>query len=211
MSEAEALSPEDDVTVEKRDLILAGAALVFAADGYEGASMARIATQAGVSKGTLYNYFAGKAELFAAHVEQQCAANIARVFDAIDPDGEPAATLAAIGRQMLELMLSPIGLSTYRVVVAEAVKFPALARTFYDAGPARAIETMAAWLARETALGRLRVDDPAFAADQFFSLCQTKLGLARRLLLQEPPDPAVIDRVVSAAVEMFLARYAARP
>lgn len=173
--------------------------------------MARIATQAGVSKGTLYNYFAGKAELFAAHVEQQCAANIARVFGAIDPDGEPAATLAAIGRQMLELMLSPIGLATYRVVVAEAVKFPALARTFYDAGPARAIETMAAWLARETALGRLRVDDPAFAADQFFSLCQTKLGLARRLLLQEPPDPAVIDRVVSAAVEMFLARYAARP
>lgn len=40
---------------EKRTQILAGAAAVFAADGYEGASMARIAAVAGVSKGTLYN------------------------------------------------------------------------------------------------------------------------------------------------------------
>jgi TetR/AcrR family transcriptional repressor of mexJK operon len=215
MSEADLLPPEnltpEKLTPEKRAVILAGAALVFAEDGYEGASMARIAQQAGVSKGTLYNYFAGKAGLFAAHVDQQCTANLARVFGRIEPDGDPAATLHEIGQRMLGLMLSPAGLAIYRVVISEAGKFPALAQTFYDAGPARAIASTAAWLAEQTARGHLRVDDPAFAAEQFLSLCQTRLGLSCRLLLQGQPDPALIERVVAAAVEMFLARYAVRP
>jgi len=64
MSQAEALSEE------KRARIMAGAGAVFAADGYEGASMAGIAARAGVSKGTLYNYFPSKAALFAAYVRR---------------------------------------------------------------------------------------------------------------------------------------------
>ena len=63
---------------EKRAQILAGAAAVFAADGYEGASMARIAAVAGVSKGTLYNDFDSKAALFTAYVEEN-ATNIWRM------------------------------------------------------------------------------------------------------------------------------------
>ena len=57
---------EVSFTPEKRAQILRGAAEVFAADGYQGASMARIAAVAGVSKGTLYNYFDTKAALFTA-------------------------------------------------------------------------------------------------------------------------------------------------
>jgi AcrR family transcriptional regulator len=182
---------------------------VFAADGYEGASMARIAAIAGVSKGTLYNHFDSKAELFSAYVGETCSRYLARVFDSANHDGDPAEVLRGIGKRMVRMMLSDVGLAIYRVVIAEAAKFPDLARGFFDSGPARAIQFMAEWLAEETRRGRLAVPDPAFAAEQFFNLCQTRLLLRRRLgMLTDPPD-SEIDRVVEAAITMFLGTYRA--
>ena len=192
---------------EKRAQILAGAAAVFAADGYEGASMARIAAVAGVSKGTLYNHFDSKAALFTAYVGETCDRSLARVFDSAGHDGDPAAVLRDIGKRMVQMMLSDPGLAIYRVVIAEAAKFPALARGFFDAGPARAIGFMAEWLAEETRRGRLAVDDPAFAAEQFFNLCQTRLVLRRKLAMLADPPEAEIDRVIEASIRMFLRTY----
>ena len=192
---------------EKRAQILSGAATVFAADGYEGASMARIAAVAGVSKGTLYNHFDSKADLFTAYVGEKCDRDLSRVFDGANHDGDPAEVLRGIGKRMLQMMLSDIGLAIYRVVIAEAAKFPELARGFFDAGPARAIGFMASWLAEETRRGRLSVPDPAFAAEQFFNLCQTRLVLRRKLeMLPDPPDKDIED-VVEASITMFLRTY----
>jgi len=194
---------------EKRAQILSGAATVFAADGYGGASMARIAAVAGVSKGTLYNHFDSKAALFTAYVGETCDRNLARVFDSADHDGDPAAVLRGIGKRMLQMMLSDVGLAIYRVVIAEAAKFPELARGFFNAGPARAIGFMADWLAEETRRGRLTVADPAFAAEQFFNLCQTRLVLRRRLEMLPDPPESEIDQVIEASVAMFLRTYGA--
>jgi TetR/AcrR family transcriptional regulator, mexJK operon transcriptional repressor len=204
MSEAEALSPE------KREQVLRGATSVFARDGYEGASMSRIALEAGVSKGTLYNYFTSKAELFAAYVGQQCSAKLAQVFaDSPHDDATPAEMLRVIGTRMIEMMLSPTAQTIYRVVTSEAPKFPELARAFYDAGPAQAIGALSDWLAAETRAGRLRVPDPRFAAEQFFALCQTRVCLRRTLHMDPVTPPEDITRVVAAAVDMFLRSYAA--
>ncbi len=54
---------------EKREMILDVAAQHFAAQGYEGASMNRILTECGLSKGAAYYYFDDKADLFATVVE----------------------------------------------------------------------------------------------------------------------------------------------
>jgi TetR/AcrR family transcriptional repressor of mexJK operon len=192
---------------EKRAQILGGAAAVFATDGYEGASMARIAAVAGVSKGTLYNYFDSKAALFTAYVGEKCDQYLARVFDSADHDGDPAEVLRGIGKRMVQMMLSDVGLAIYRVVIAEAAKFPDLARSFFESGPARAIRFMADWLAEETRRGRLSVPDPAFAAEQFFNLCQTRLVIRRKLAMLPDPPESDIDAVVEASITMFLQTY----
>jgi TetR/AcrR family transcriptional regulator, mexJK operon transcriptional repressor len=198
-----ALSPE------KRSQILSGAATVFATDGYEGASMARIAAVAGVSKGTLYNHFDSKAALFTTYVGEKCHQYLARVFDSADHEGDPAEVLRGIGKRMVQMMLSDVGLEIYRVVIAETAKFPDLARGFFESGPARAIRFMADWLAEETRRGRLSVPDPAFAAEQFFNLCQTRLVIRRKLgMLPDPPE-SDIDDVVEASITMFLRTYRA--
>ena len=109
---------------------------------------------------------------------------------------------------MLNTMVSPDARMLYRVVVAEAPKFPEIARVFYEAGPARAMRQMSDWLARMTREGRLAVADPDFAADQFFALCQTRVGVQCKLHIVPDPSPEAIERVVDESVRFFLRCYA---
>ncbi len=51
---------------QRREELLVAAAQLFVQDGYEAASMSRIAKQAGVTANTLYWYFADKDELLVA-------------------------------------------------------------------------------------------------------------------------------------------------
>jgi AcrR family transcriptional regulator len=200
--------PADDaLSPDKQRQVLDGAAAVFARDGYEGASMSRIAAEAGVSKGTLYNYFAGKAELFSAHVHRDCSQTIAVMFDDLERDEPAEATLRRIGRRIVEALLSDKNLAMYRMVIAEAEKFPELAEAFYAAGPARAIGHLSDWIKDMCRQGRLRVDDPDFAAEQIFGLMQTRLCMQRRLALLDSASEADIDRVVDGAVYVFMRAY----
>lgn len=198
---SEALSPE------KRDQILRGAATVFAAEGYEGASMSRIAQEAGVSKGTLYNHFQGKAEMFGAWVEIECAQNLATLFADADDDAEPAEMLRGLGRRMIAMMLSRTGETIYRVIVSEAGKFPELARVFFESGPSRSIASLSRLLADATARRRLAIPDPDFAAEQFFALCQTRIVMRRKFHIRFDVSKAEIDHIVEEAVRMFLNTY----
>ncbi len=205
MSQAEALSPE------KQQQILRGAAEVFAQDGYEGASMSRIAACAGVSKGTLYNYFDSKADMFAAWVRLECNHMLHDVFDGQDPHGDPEVVLRYLGLRSVRMMLSVTGRTVYRVAISEAKKFPEVARAFYDCGPAVAVARVADWLRAQTEAGRLHVADPIFAAQQFLALCQTRLVMLQRLELLTDPSEDEIAAIVDAAVAMFLSRYGERP
>jgi AcrR family transcriptional regulator len=201
------MADHDTFSPEKERQILDGAALVFAVDGYEGASMSRIAAEAGVSKGTLYNYFAGKADLFGAFVNRECSQRMALLFDDIDDEAPAEETLSHIGRQMIVMLTSDTGLLMYRMVVAEAGKFPELAEAFYQAGPARALARMSAWIVRMCASGRLAVDDPDFAAEQLFTLMQARLCMRRRLQLIQVVSADEIEMVVQRAVRLFLRGY----
>jgi TetR/AcrR family transcriptional repressor of mexJK operon len=203
MADQEVRSPE------KERQILDGAAAAFAESGYEGASMSHIAAIAGVSKGTLYNYFVGKKDLFAAFVQRECTQRLLLIFDEVDGDAPAEATLLRIGRRILDMLVSDSGLLIYRMVIAEAQKFPELAEAFHDAGPRRALVRMTELIGNQAAAGQLSVADPEFAAEQLFALMQTRLVVKRRMGLVADVTEAEIDRVVREAVQLFLRGYGA--
>ena len=60
------MNAQDNVRQNKRDQIVEAAAFVFAQKGYSGAVIAEIATQANIGKGTVYEYFKSKEDLFFA-------------------------------------------------------------------------------------------------------------------------------------------------
>ena len=195
----------------KRRQIIHGAELVFTECGYEGASMSRIAAEAGVSKGTLYNYFDSKSMLFAVFVEQMASDTLANIFQQVREEDDPAAALRAIALCIVEMILSPGSLVLYRIVVSEATKFPHLATVFWQAGPCRAISYMKRWIEKQVAAGRLDVPDPTFAAEQFLALCQTRIVTQRRLQIVQATRDEDIELVVQGAVGLFLKGYGTDP
>ena len=97
------LSDDDN---SNRRQILDGARKVFMDLGFDGASMNEIARSAGVSKGTLYVYFADKSRLFEAIVGEEALEHGQVVFD-LDPAQDVAATLRDSARPMSDCCAVP--------------------------------------------------------------------------------------------------------
>lgn len=193
----------------KFDDVVSGARRVFLSRGFEVASVDEIARTAGVSKATLYSYFPDKAHLFTEVARLECARMADETLAAVDPDDGPRVVLTMAAERLVRFLLSPFGLSIFRVCVSEAHRFPALAREFYESGPKLGRARMGVYLRLAVERGELRIEDFDLAADQFSELCRAGLWPRALLGIQTEFSDAELRRVAEAAAEMFLARYGA--
>ncbi len=195
----------------KAEQVLQAAGRVFREQGYGSASMDAIARAAGVSKATLYAHFAGKDQLFAAIVGAECRRH-SQTLTAPDIDRlDVREALGAIGRNFLELVLSAKARAIYRIVIAEAPRFPEVGRAFYASGPAVVLARLTDYLGAADARGTLSVEDPRLAAEQFIGMLMGPLHMRHLLGLTAEFGDRDPDQVVDAAVATFLAAYAPRP
>jgi AcrR family transcriptional regulator len=179
--------------------------------GFSAASMSLIAARLGGSKGTLYNYFKSKNELFEAYIQRHCAWQQETLNSLMTSDVDVRDALAALGRTLLKMVLSGFGLRNFILVVSEAGRAPEIGDAFYEAGPLRGSRMLADFLAGAVRDGRLRPCDPQAAAHQFIGLCQNRLLKARLCNAVPEPTAEEIDAEVSAAVETFMAAFGPRP
>ncbi len=98
--------------------------------------MSTIAARVGGSKGTLYNYFRSKAELFVAVIQNQCEIQQNQWFDVSETDIRRFMT--ELGRRFVRLLLSDEVITLHRIVVAEATRFPEIGEALYEPGPSAA-------------------------------------------------------------------------
>ena len=192
----------------RRQAILAVAREVFMQDGYAAASMSAIAARAGGSKGTLYNYFPSKEELFCAVIQDECDLKQAALFDDLQGDGEDVAeVLRAVGRRYMSTVLSERTIAFTRAVIAESSRFPELGRVMNEAGPRRGRERLAVYVKQQMDTGRLRRDDPDLAVEQFCDMCLGRFYRQRLMNVTGPPSEAEIAANVEGAVGVMLAAY----
>lgn len=196
-----------DTTSPKARQILEGASQVFLEFGYEGASTDKIAKQAGVSKGTVYNYFPDKETLFVAFIEEECRKQASLIFKVESQPADIEAVLREIAYNYVKMCPSPFIQGIYRLAVAEATRFPALARTFYDSGPDLASRRMTQLLAGAVARGELKIDDVDLAAHHFAQLCKADLFEKCLFQIKQSVTPQEIDRIANSAVDAFLRAY----
>ena len=192
---------------ERRAAILTAAAKVFMEQGFSAASMNEIAAKVGGSKGTLYNYFKSKEELFEAYIQRYCAFQQEAMDELLAQRGDLRAILLGVGRAYLNVSVSETGIRNLTLVAAESYRAPAIGRAFYAAGPRRGAARLTTFMAGAVADGRLRPCDPERAAHQFMALCQNRLLKACLCSALPPPDDAEIGREVEAAVETFMAAF----
>ena len=169
--------------------------------------MSAIAARLGGSKGTLYNYFESKEDLFLACVSRHCEELQARLAELSAEEGDFRETLTRIGQRYTEIVSSNDVVQKFRMIVAEAERAPDLARAFYANGPANAIAALAAFLARAMENGDLRGDDPARAAQHFLGLCNSTLWKARLCAVAPEPTKAEVRESAESAVAVFMAFY----
>nr|WP_235971357.1 TetR/AcrR family transcriptional regulator [Palleronia pontilimi] len=184
-----------------------GARQVFMSDGFEGASVDTIAKCAGVSKATLYSYFADKRLLFMEVATCECGKQAAAAIDSLDMDDKPEHVLSTAGSHMLRFLLSEFGQRVFRICVAETDRFPELGQRFWDSGPGQVERTLRRYFDHAIARGELKIDDKSLAAHQFAELCKAELFPRLVFGMQTEFSEAERARVVKGAVEMFMARY----
>src|SRR5271156_4544540 len=134
----EAASPETNRSDARRRAILRVAREVFLARGYAATSMSEIAAKLGGSKGTLYNYFRSKEELFSAFITETCQGPAVRLFESLPPIGEGRGvreSLIDLGVSLMEFLQLDEIVAMHRLVSAEAGRFPEIGPLFYEAGP----------------------------------------------------------------------------
>lgn len=194
----------------KRRQILEGARTIFFENGFEGASMNDIARSAGVSKGTLYVYFADKERLFAEIVDQERNAHMRAIFDLHDEDADVEGVLTRVGTDLAAFLSQRRIVCAMRAIMGIAARMPEMGRQFYERGPAFSRRKLSAYLDARVAAGQLAIDDTTLAAGQFLELCHSPLVKPLFFEVGDAPSPERIRAVVASAVHMFMATYRAR-
>jgi AcrR family transcriptional regulator len=191
----------------KRDTILQIALQVFMEEGYAAASMSTIAARVGGSKGTLYNYFRSKAELFVAVIQDQCEVHQNQLFDF--PEQDIRKFLTELARRFVHLMLSDQVITIHRIVVAEATRFPEIGEALYEAGPKRGKQRLVAYFKQAMAEGRMKPADPERAAEHAIEMSAGAMYRRRLWNVGPAPTEEEIEASIEAAVNAFMAAYGA--
>jgi AcrR family transcriptional regulator len=199
-----------DEDSSKRRQVLDGARKVFMDLGFDGASMGEIARSAGVSKGTLYVYFADKNRLFEAIVEDEMLDQQKVAFN-FDPARDVTTTLREFGQAYIELLCRPGGGSAIRTVMAIAERMPEVGRRYYEEVLEKTINRFASYLETRVQAEELVIPDCQLAASQFMQMCQASLFLPFIFQAAPPPSAERIAEVVESATQMFLAAYRKKP
>ena len=209
-STSNTIHPFGEEDGSKRRQILDGARKVFMDLGFDGASMNEIARAAGVSKGTLYVYFADKSRLFEAIVEDE-ALEKSKIAYNLDPGRDVETTLREFGQTYIGSMCRPGGGSSIRTVMAIAERMPEVGRQFYENVLAQTINRLADYLQAHVRPDDLAIDDCGLAAAQFLQMCQATLFLPFVFQAEPAPSAERIARVVDSATRLFLQTYRAKP
>ncbi|OHV86156.1 TetR/AcrR family transcriptional regulator [Mesorhizobium sp. ORS 3428] len=192
----------------KRAQIIEGARRVFIDKGFEAASMNDITREAGVSKGTIYVYFANKEELFEALIEEERGTIFKNMYDVLDHADDLRETLVKFGKVLVMKITSAKVIQAQRTVIGASDRIPELGARFYERGPKRGHDKFVVFLNAAIERGLLAIDDVDLAAYQFTDLCLA--GLFRQCIFSyrsKAPTQAEIDHVVRSGVNVFIKAY----
>jgi TetR/AcrR family transcriptional regulator, mexJK operon transcriptional repressor len=202
--------PRREANRRAREARILGAAFkVFAEAGYSGATMDAVAAAGGLSKPTLYQYFASKETLFQAMM-------LTHRDRMLDPFARPsgkgmAQDLLDFAWAYADTVMDPRMLALARLIVGEVQRFPEIGAAYQAAGPDRLLRGMMDWLTAQRAAGRLVFDDAELAAQDLWGLILSAPRTQALYHPDSPPGRAEIARYLHNGLRVFLRAYAADP
>lgn len=203
-------------TEKKRAQIRTAAKELFLRSGFQGTSTDAIAAAAGVSKETLYRYYARKEVLFMDVVRSLTTERVHMAQWTGRSTGPTSRQdlqmlLRAIARQVLEAMVQPEYQALVRLMLAELPRFPELGPLFRQTIPAPANKALLTLLRRGQAHGVVRehIDLPMIGRMFFSTLLSYGIldGLLSQIQTPHLPEAGVIETFVDQIMEMVCAKH----
>lgn len=182
--------------------LLKAATRLFLKSGWDGTSIDEISRQSGIAKRFIYARYADKAALFVGALQRfiEEHAGSLQISEPLPKDVDQG--LYELGKRMLDLALRPEALTFHRLFIAEAHRFPQLARLFVEHNRHRGLGDIEQTLRAYADRGDIELGDPQIRAEQFFILV---VGVPQRMaILIGRAAPAEEDRRLRAAVRLFL-------
>ena len=182
--------PTEAGRIERQGQILDAALPVFLEYGFGNATVDRIAAEARVTKRTIYSYFGNKDGVF-TEMQRRLASNVSG--EALHPE-----TLESLAVRIVFGLHSAQMIGLHRLVIAESLRFPELARRLHDNGDMRHIARLA---------DHIRAEHGHAAAAHAEPLYALLLGedYRRRLLgLREPVTAAEATVHARSALALIL-------
>jgi AcrR family transcriptional regulator len=176
----------DERKAERRQQILNGARRCFAEHGYEGATVARLEAEIGLSRGAIFNYFGSKEDLFV----ELAVEDSARLSEVWVDEG-----IEAVVRAVLEL--DPAWLGVYLELVRRVRTDPAFRRRIEERQE-EVVPVNRARLEAAQRRGEFRDDLDTREIGVFVNLVLNGLALQRASGDEPPPVELVVGLLEDA-------------
>jgi TetR/AcrR family transcriptional repressor of mexJK operon len=189
------------MALQNRERVLRAATRCFLAHGYR-SSVDDIARRAGVAKQTVYHHFPSKDALFRA-VAHELASSV--LVELAAGAGELREALVRFGLAYRRRVLGVQGIAMFRTLVPEIQRSRTLARAVYDGSTGEMVRRLAAVLDAAMKAGRLRREDPQFAAELLLGMLTGHDRIKRLCGIARPEErePERTERIV----DCFLRTY----
>ncbi len=196
----EELSPRAQA---KRRQITDAARALFLSQGFARTSMDAVTAEAGVSKQTLYAYFASKDELLIAIVAEALhALGPPHSIPPVRTRNELRVTLIGFVGRLLDTLLREESIAILRLLVGEAVHVPELRHTFLEALPYQLLGRSTAVLAGAAANGVIVLDHPEISVRMLVGPLMSYVAFDGLMSNDAPRPPA--GEVVEWLVDAYL-------
>ena len=197
--------PRRGTEAARVDIMIAAATRVFLRDGYGGASIDKVAHEAGVSTRTIYERFKNKADLLASVITRLVERDMVTLFGTAELDRMATRqALITIGETITGRACEPEAAALFRIVATEAQRFPALAAKMREGTKARVLNAIGNYFRAQVLRGKLVLADPDRAAALFMQMVCAELHEC--LLFGSPDEMAKLNIAahLQHVVDIFL-------
>jgi TetR/AcrR family transcriptional repressor of mexJK operon len=191
--------------LDRERRILEAALKVFAEMGYSGATMDAVATEAGLTKPTLYSYFPSKESLFQGMMLGK-RDRMLDVFEHPSPEGM-VQDLHTFAWDYADTVMRPDMLSLARLIIGEVQRFPEIGRAYQASGPDHLLRGIMRYLEGQRDAGRLSFEDAELAAQDLWGLILSAPRTQALYMPDSPPDRATLSRYIDNGLRVFLRAY----
>ena len=193
----------------KREQVRLGAARVFAERGFSGANTDAIASEAGVSKQTLYAYYPSKEDLFfdvlRKTIEEGTHGRLSEAMEGVLPRerDELRGILISVARGLISSLMDADYVALVRIVISETPRLPHLGYLFRSAVPENILGGVGALLERAHGEGVIGKVDADLAARAFVGPLLTYVLMDALFVGDGPPRPPGPEQL-EEAVDLFM-------